>query len=298
MTLDKSAGGSATLGSMCHIVGESTKGPRGHSNLTLQERNSYSNLILLCNHHHNIIDTDVKKYSVETLHKIKSDHELWVEESLASSKPDPDTLVYSDLIDTISTSLQLGSWNWFVDGAVRELIHHSIYDARGTLNAKLLSAVWPRRKVELRNAIKEVINGFDDYVTHFGLHCQLRPDGYLGPDTSWKSSGWNPNYDEDASKEDLWAKKGFWLLCRFTYRLNEFSDAVRKHFNPLFFRTRGYFLILDHLGVHSGGRPTMFRPTKELLARMQTRVKKAEREFRTKARRGEFAVVPRPMNIK
>ena len=102
MTLGDGEENPATIGAMCHIVGEKKGSARYCSDLSDEDRNSYSNLILLCSHHHDIIDKDEKSYSVQQLHKIKDDHECWVTENLANQSPDPDDLVYSDLIDTIT----------------------------------------------------------------------------------------------------------------------------------------------------------------------------------------------------
>lgn len=64
-------GDHANVGAMCHIVGEKKGSARYHSTLSDDDKNSYSNLILLCSHHHDIIDKDESKYSIESLHKIK-----------------------------------------------------------------------------------------------------------------------------------------------------------------------------------------------------------------------------------
>jgi hypothetical protein len=44
------------LGEIAHIVGESPDGPRGKSPLTLKQRNTYQNTVLLCNQHHQLIE--------------------------------------------------------------------------------------------------------------------------------------------------------------------------------------------------------------------------------------------------
>lgn len=70
---------------MAHIIAESPDGPRGDSPLTLEQRDLYPNLILLCNNHHQLIDdpAHVHTYTVERLHTIKEEHEAWVEKSLS-----------------------------------------------------------------------------------------------------------------------------------------------------------------------------------------------------------------------
>lgn len=61
------------LGEMAHIVGESPGGPRGMSPLTAKQRNMYANLILLCNQHHQLIDSEgaLATYTVERLTAMK-----------------------------------------------------------------------------------------------------------------------------------------------------------------------------------------------------------------------------------
>ena len=65
------------LGEIAHIVAESPDGPRGKSPLTAEQRNSYPNLILLCNQHHQLIDSEeaLATYTVERLTAMKEDHE-------------------------------------------------------------------------------------------------------------------------------------------------------------------------------------------------------------------------------
>lgn len=66
---------------MAHIKGERSTAPRYDASMTDSERNSYGNLILVCNNCHKVIDDQPITYSVERLHEIKSQHEKWVVES-------------------------------------------------------------------------------------------------------------------------------------------------------------------------------------------------------------------------
>lgn len=63
------------LGQAAHIVGDSRQGPRGRSELSDEDRDKASNLILLCGLHHKIIDDDPRTYSVPVLRQLKRDHE-------------------------------------------------------------------------------------------------------------------------------------------------------------------------------------------------------------------------------
>lgn len=60
---------------VCHIKAESPGGPRFDNSLTAEERRAPSNLILLCNTCHTLVDAEPKKYTVAILAKWKSDRE-------------------------------------------------------------------------------------------------------------------------------------------------------------------------------------------------------------------------------
>jgi hypothetical protein len=67
-----------TVGEACHIVARRDGGPRGDSGVLACIRNGYENLILLCGHHHAIVDRDWERHSVEALRGWKAEHEGWV----------------------------------------------------------------------------------------------------------------------------------------------------------------------------------------------------------------------------
>src|SRR5689334_13154740 len=62
------------VGKECHIVAQGDAGPRAPSTLNVTEaaqfrhlvedRDGYTNLVLLCGVHHDVIDNDVSAYSV------------------------------------------------------------------------------------------------------------------------------------------------------------------------------------------------------------------------------------------
>jgi hypothetical protein len=101
-----SHGGPVILGEMAHIVAERPNGPRGNSPLTPEQRNSYENLVLLCNIHHQLIDDVPRTYPVEKLLQMKQDHEAWVSKtlnraSLAEATLPPAPLVRETLHSTL-----------------------------------------------------------------------------------------------------------------------------------------------------------------------------------------------------
>ena len=76
-----------SLGQIAHIVGESAHGPRGASPLSPQERNECGNLILLCAHHHSLIDAQPDAWTVPRLIAMKQAHERWVQQRLGATDP-------------------------------------------------------------------------------------------------------------------------------------------------------------------------------------------------------------------
>ncbi len=57
----------AVVGQICHIYAAADNGPRGKPGLTAKERNSFDNLILLCGHHHSIVDQQPETYPAALL---------------------------------------------------------------------------------------------------------------------------------------------------------------------------------------------------------------------------------------
>ena len=60
---------------MCHIEGLKPNSPRHNLQLPDEQVNGYSNLIVLCQKHHTIIDHDESTYTIEILKKMKQKHE-------------------------------------------------------------------------------------------------------------------------------------------------------------------------------------------------------------------------------
>lgn len=75
-------GSKTTVGEIAHIVAKSPDGPRGASPLTVEERDEYDNLVLLCPTHHKIVDDSECDWSVERLRLLKAEHEKWVANQL------------------------------------------------------------------------------------------------------------------------------------------------------------------------------------------------------------------------
>ncbi len=62
-------------GEICHIKAQSPKGPRHDPRQTDEQRQDYSNLLLLCVRHHKIVDAEPDIYDVHALVDMKTIHE-------------------------------------------------------------------------------------------------------------------------------------------------------------------------------------------------------------------------------
>jgi len=267
LTMDNSEEtASLALGEMCHIVGEtnSDKSPRGISKMPEEDRNDYSNLLLLCSHHHTEIDKNPNDWPVEILHKIKDDHELWVEETLTNKKLTAEEIVYSTIVDNLNASLQLNAWNWFISNAVRNLVHRDFIDSLEFINERQLAIVWPEKNLEFEESIKDLMSSFSAYMTHYMKYSTLQDHGdFLREDTYYKRIFPNPDYHIISQRNILWMQKNYHLLCIYTYYLNIFASKVRQFLNPLFYLTKGNFLVIDELGTSNGGEGYLMLPTLE-----------------------------------
>jgi hypothetical protein len=77
--------GGALFGKIAHIEAHSDNGPRANPKLSVEDRNRYQNLLLVCGNHHDEIDQMPDQYPVTRLREIKAQHEDWVRQSLSDS---------------------------------------------------------------------------------------------------------------------------------------------------------------------------------------------------------------------
>lgn len=79
--------GQSIISKICHIEAASKNGPRWNSTMTDDERRDSSNLILLCDEHHTIIDNKINeaKFPVALLKQWKSAHETKVIKLISES---------------------------------------------------------------------------------------------------------------------------------------------------------------------------------------------------------------------
>ncbi len=255
LTQDKNlASDSFPLGVQAHIVGESEDAARGKSPLTVDERNSYFNLALLCPTHHTIIDNDPEDYPVEKLHIIKAQHELWVEQTLSESKDMRKTaqdVIYADLIDTTVEACQFESWDKWASRALSTTMNwdEGAHERLFKFYNKIIGAVWPKTLPELECALKKLTYEIYEAIQTFDEHCEpsKAKDNILVEERFYKSRGWIEDdnvYQQLFNEYDAWQKKCKNHVIEATKAVNWLADVVRRDINPLFFATKGKFFVI------------------------------------------------------
>ncbi|MCD6295992.1 MAG: hypothetical protein J7M30_02440 [Deltaproteobacteria bacterium] len=252
------------IGENCHIVAESEDGPRGKSILTEEERNRYSNLILMCANHHIVIDNDSCNWPVEKLHQIKSDHELWIETQLTEIYEEDDFELkrYKDLVNFATENLLLSKWDWLSDHAIRLLLYDDFVYGVNDFWFTIQKMVWPKKLPELESSIINLSERLSAYIKHFLSNSRLRDNlKWHVEDKTWTKT-WRDDYDEYAKKSDEWQKRSTNFLFNVVVALNEYADCVRKYLNPKYMIYQGKFIINDSLGVLSEMEPSIYIPNK------------------------------------
>ncbi|KZB82726.1 SEL1-like repeat protein [Amycolatopsis regifaucium] len=172
----------ASLGEIAHIVGDSANGPRGTSLLTSRERNQYENLILLCNYHHQLIDSHPATWTVSRLEAMKRTHEEWVRSRLGSIDP---------VTGTADRGAQSGGdfIEWFITEAERWPIVDSPVD-RALLGIHAALPLPSGLPESLSAQLPEYVRRDMDAELHEAVGDAARRSGFIvvvGPSASGKT---------------------------------------------------------------------------------------------------------------
>ena len=236
-----------TLGEQAHIVGEKEDAPRGKSQLNQQERDSYHNLILLCPNDHTIIDKNEADWPIEKLHQIKSEHELWVTETLSETVDHvklAQSTILASIVDSAVSLCRLDRWHGWTSHALSADpswpidLPDNIYKFR----QKTLVAIWPPEFDEFKRATITFSVLLDRAAKTFMEHSDLQGDTYF-PYKFYKRIDQNPNYNEDLQLYEQWQNRCYSSIYEATKAANWFADVVRSYVNPMFFAEEGRFFI-------------------------------------------------------
>jgi len=240
---------SFTIGEQAHIIGESESAARGNSIISKQDRDGYSNRILLCPTCHTLVDKNEQDWPTEKLFILKTNHELYVQQTLAKttdSRELASQAIIANISDLTVEQCKLRTWNVWTSHALSASPSWSsdFPDALIKFREGVLATVWPDGYDELRRSIVTISVLVSKCANTFLEHCEEH-DGTLYPIKFYKSNGWNDNYHEDVKRYEAWLERCYCLIREATKAINWFADIVRRDINPMFFAMEGRFLITE-----------------------------------------------------
>jgi hypothetical protein len=247
----KSVHASLTLGEQAHIVGEKDDAARGKSILSDEQRNSYHNIILLCPNHHTEIDKNEEDWPVERLHLLKSQHELWVRETLGDTS-DPrllaQQLAATTVIDLAVNLCDMENWKIWASNALTPSprLPEDFPDRVFRFRQRIAAAIWPLEYEELKRATLTLSILIHQASRKFMEHAEEKNGFYLAH-RFYHGNGYNPHFDEDVVKFENWLDEFYSLIKNATRAANWFADVVRRDINPMFFVEKGKFLVVEGL---------------------------------------------------
>lgn len=254
LTADTKDDGSYTRGAQAHIVGESVGGPRGISNLSDAERNCYSNLILLCPNDHTEIDINVSEWTTEKLHLIKSAHEQYVSETMASAGS-LEKLIFEEsfttLLDEIVVACRMDQWELWVGNAMApdQFYEQKMQREIWRVKRKVYAFAWPEKGKELQLAANFFIFCVDKFFYELGKNSTDRFRNQSSKDDTDPKKAYRFYREADGTEEhylillnrfDAWQRRCTRAGWRAIRAANWFADAVRKDINPRFYACKRF----------------------------------------------------------
>lgn len=237
------------IGEEAHIVAQKPDGPRGASPLTRDQRDHYSNLILLCPTHHSLVDSDEAMFPVAKLLEMKAVHEASVRPSRDGADARAEEQ-WAQIVDGVTSRLDLGNWDnnfsRFCSGRV-VLRASFVSDARETI-AWIGRRPWPAGNAKVQNICGEIAHAFNDLLNKFDEHSVVVPRECLEFEAYYKQR-WDPeNYDRLLKEylHDLALMED--LALELTRLANWFADEVRRTIDSDYRFEEGYCTLTSALG--------------------------------------------------
>jgi hypothetical protein len=237
------------FGEQAHIVAEEEDGPRGKSCLTLQQRNSYPNLILLCPTCHTKVDKAPDEYPVELLHQFKSEHELWFEKNrvnAADKSKQAQDYIYAEIIDAATNLCMFEEWEKWTSHTLSTspAWHEEWAEKIEEYRRRIIRVVWPGRIKELEDALTTLSINLSLALKVFTKHCERSEDGWLREIQFYRlATDGQQQYDRLLKEYEDWLDEHEELMFEATKSANWVADVVRSEINPMFFVSPGKFIV-------------------------------------------------------
>ncbi len=246
------------IGEEAHIVGKTAQSPRGCSDLPLDQRDKFDNLILLCSIHHKIVDDQQNTYTVEILKEQKRAHLAWVRNNLSQDlvKQREDE-IYASYIDTFVELGEVDNWtawtsNIFCGGQPQ--IYKSNLTKLREFCEFVLSRVWFNRYPTLEDALGNFKTAANDFVRVFEKYAERidpsrldEEDPLISTEKFYHIQEWNPElYQKLGDKYDFHHLLVEDLALEMTRAANYILEMVRKDLFPNFRIKEG--VLLNSIG--------------------------------------------------
>lgn len=241
------------IGDEAHIIAREENGPRGKSDLSTEERDKYSNLILMCKNHHKLIDDQPETHTVDCLKKMKENHIKWVNENLDidKSKQKYDE-IYAGYIDTweeLAGTDNWDGWSSFVLGGGQPHLYVKKHEKLEKLNNYILGRVWPGRYPELENGFSNFRFVLNDFLNVFMKYAEKYGDdenAMYWTEKFYHIPEYNPDlYNKLSNKFDFHVKLVSDLMLELTRAGNLLCANVRKYISSSFKIKEGVLLVVS-----------------------------------------------------
>jgi len=145
------------IGRVCHIKARNPQGPRYDPNQSDAERHGFNNLILMCPMHHDVIDADPAKYTVDHLTQIKVQHDV---SHRGGSEPSDDIARQLQLNVAITATVSSGSIIYIPNqsgGQTAHSITNNIYMATQGQHAGTVSSKeqWEKQFTQAQQKVRD-----------------------------------------------------------------------------------------------------------------------------------------------
>lgn len=242
----------SVIGDMAHIVAREENFTRGNYDaLPADRRDSYSNLILLCKIHHKQIDDQPAHYTVERLHKIKTEHERWVRQQVSPEDitRQRDDEFYATCVQDFVELINVDYWTvggtWICSSAGPQILTEH-RDKLERVGPWLISRLWPHRYQDLEDAFANFRQVLGDFLATFNRHAQATDDGeWIMTPQFYRSDRWlePEEYDRRVRNYEDHTALVQDLFFELTRALNYIFDAVRRNLLPSFRMREGAVLV-------------------------------------------------------
>jgi hypothetical protein len=242
------------VGDEAHIVAREEGFTRGnYDSLTPEQRDNYSNLILLCKTHHKQIDDQPAQFTVECLHEVKRIHESEVRRNQSRADRDvlDDDIIYSGYIDEWQRFADLDNWlntsSWL--SADTPTLPQIWYNHQKEFLIWIIGRIWPHRYDLLKNALLNYKAVAQDLIIEFDKHIEFKSEdtNYLRTEKFYRIR----EYDEEkyhrlAKRYNLHVCLVNDLFFELTRAANYICDQVRDTLFRGYRLKEGALLVLRH----------------------------------------------------